>query len=79
MDKIQKILDKLTKKKRKTILEIWQKIIDNDLSVLKPKKLSGFSNYYRIRSGDLRLVYKTEEGKNILVNIDYRKNIYKNL
>lgn len=79
MDKIQKILDKLTKKKRKTILEIWQKIINNDIANLKQKKLTGFSNYYRIRSGDLRLIYKVEDNKNILINIDYRKDIYKNL
>lgn len=79
MDKIQKILDKLTKKKRATILEIWQKIINKDVANLKPKKLTGFSNYYRIRSGNLRLVYKTEDGKNILVNIDHRKDIYKTL
>lgn len=79
MDKIQKALDKLTKKKRAVIFEILQKITSNDLSDLKPKKLRGFSNYYRIRSGDLRLVYKTEDNKNILVNIDNRKDIYKNL
>ncbi len=79
MDKIQKILDKLTKKKRKQILEIWQKIINNDVANFKPKKLTGFNNYYRIRSGNMRLVYKIEDGQNILINIDYRKDIYKKL
>jgi mRNA-degrading endonuclease RelE of RelBE toxin-antitoxin system len=79
MDKIQKILDKLTKKKRKQILEIWQKITDNDVANLKPKKLTGFNNYYRVRIGKIRLVFKTENNKNILINIDYRKDIYKNL
>jgi mRNA-degrading endonuclease RelE of RelBE toxin-antitoxin system len=78
MDKIQKILDKLTKKQRAVILELWRKIINNDIANLKPKKLTGFRNYYRIRSGKLRLVYKIEDGQNILVNIDYRKDIYKN-
>lgn len=79
MDRIQKILKKLTKKKQQVIVEIWQKIINNDISNLKPEKLTGFSNYYRIRSGNLRLVYKVENGKNILVNIDHRKDIYKNI
>jgi len=79
MDKIQKILDKLTKKKRVIVLDLLLKIQNNDLANLKPKKLAGFSNYYRIRSGKLRLVYKVESNKNILVNIDYRKDIYKNL
>lgn len=79
MDKIQKILDKLTNKRRAIIFEILQKIINNDLAKLKPKKLAGFSNYYRIRSGTLRLVYKIEDGQNILVNIDHRKDIYKKL
>lgn len=78
MDKIQKILDKLTKKKRAAILEIWQKIINNNIAHLKPKKLTDFSNYYRIRSGNLRLVYKAENNKNIVINIDYRKDVYKN-
>lgn len=79
MDKIQKILKRLTEKERNKTLELWQKIINNKIAGLKPKKLSGFSNYYRIRSGKLRLVYKIENGKNIVVNIDYRKDIYKNL
>ncbi len=79
MDKIEKILKKLTAKERTKILGIWQKIINNDIVDLKPKKLAGFSNYYRIRSGNLRLVYKIENNKNILINIDYRKDIYKNL
>ncbi|MBI4235046.1 hypothetical protein HY604_01975 [Candidatus Peregrinibacteria bacterium] len=79
MDKIQKILNKLTKKKRQQILEIWRKIINNDLADLKPKKLKGFANYYRIRSGNMRLVYKIENSTNILINIDYRKDAYKNL
>lgn len=79
MDRIQKILKKLTKKKQQVIVEIWQRIINNDMSNLRPEKLTGFNNYYRIRSGDLRLVYKVENGKNILVNIDHRKDIYKKL
>lgn len=79
MDRIQKALDKLNKKKRAIIFEILRKIIANDVANLKPKKLTGFSNYYRIRSGNLRLVYKVENGKNILVNIDHRKDIYKKL
>lgn len=76
---MQKILDKLNAKRRAVIFGIWQKIINNDIANLKPKKLAGFSNYYRIRSGKLRLVYKVEDGQNILVNIDHRKDIYKNL
>lgn len=79
MDKIQKALDKLTKKKRAVIFEILQKITNNDMSDLKPKKLKGFTNYYRIRSGGLRMVYKIENNRNILVNIDHRKDIYRNL
>lgn len=79
MDKIQKFLAKLTKKQRKEIIAIWQKIVQDDVTNLKPKKLAGFSNYYRIRSGNLRMVYKQEEGKNILINIAYRKDAYKNL
>ncbi len=79
MDRFQKILEKLNKKKKQVIVEIWQKILNNDVKNLKPKKLKGFSNYYSIRSGNLRLVYKIENNKNILVNIDNRKDIYKNI
>lgn len=73
MNKYLKFIQKLSVKDRKRILGIWQKIINKDLEKFNVKKLFGFQDYYRVRVGKIRLVFKVEGNKNILINIDYRR------
>lgn len=43
------------------------------------KKMKGYTNTYRLRVGDIRMIYKVEDEKVILyvLDIDFRGNIYK--
>ncbi|MEK7126862.1 MAG: hypothetical protein AAB848_02035 [Patescibacteria group bacterium] len=79
MNKYLKFIQKLSVKDREKVLEIWRRIINSDLEKLNVKKLSGFQNYYRVRAGKIRFVFKMENSRNILINIDYRKDAYRNL
>lgn len=79
MDNISKLLQKLSQKERQIILEILEKIKNNVLEGLEIKKLSGFENLFRIRKGSFRIVFMKKENKNLLVNVGYRKDVYKRL
>lgn len=77
MDKILKFLERLNKKERKKIYELIDEVLEGDVADLLPRKLKGFSGLYRIRVNKIRIVFRREKGKNIIVNIDYRKNVYR--
>jgi len=63
MNKLQKFLSKLNPEERIVANELIDKIISNNTVGLNVKKLKGSDNLYRIRKGDLRLIYlKNENG-----------------
>jgi len=41
------------------------------------KPLKGFKGYYRIKMGDYRIGFKTENGAVIFMRVKHRKDIYK--
>lgn len=43
------------------------------------KKLRNQENLYRLRTWQIRIVFQKKENIAIIINIDCRKNIYKNL
>ena len=63
--------DKSTKKRLKEAIE---KIPFGDI-----KKLSGFENEYRLRVGNLRVLFTLEENIITINDIDSRGQVYKNL
>ncbi len=79
MDKIDKVLAKLSEKEKKQIKQLFQKIKANDFLGLDVKKLRGYNNIYRIKKGQLRIIYQTIELDKIkLVGLSRRsENIYK--
>jgi mRNA interferase RelE/StbE len=63
-----------------------QKVIDKKIRALADnpfppgfKKLEGSEGYYRLRSGDYRIIYRVEGGKLIVivVRVGNRKELYK--
>jgi len=78
MDKILKFLKQLSKKKRERLLRLIESVLANEFKK-KPKKLKGFKNLYRVRDGKIRVVFKRDDKKNTIINIDYRKDAYRDL
>ena len=76
----EKDLRKLPKNILTTIILKIDKLSLNPNSVTS-KKLIGYSNYYRFRVGDYRVVYEKRESELVLVMISgkHRKDIYKKL
>ena len=75
----------LKKIKDKTVLQKVKELINaieeakslSDIQNINIKKIKGYEDYYRIRSGNYRIGIKLEGDKVIFVRILHRKDIYK--
>ncbi len=72
VDKITKIVQKMTAKNRSKIDEVVCKILVGDTENLQVKKLKGFKNMFRVRVGDYRIIYFDDGNEVILKNIRKR-------
>lgn len=71
VDRIQKVLKRLTLKQQKSILEAVKKIRANDLRGLDLKKLSGRDDIYRVRQGDFRIIFRrVSQAENAIIAIE---------
>lgn len=66
MDKVGKSLLKFTKKEREKIRVLLEKIDQRKFKELNLKKLKGRDDIFRVRKGDIRIVYR-ETGKQIFI------------
>ena len=74
MDKISKFLNKLSQKELTAVKDVLVKIKKGETANLDMKKLKGADNFFRIRKGDIRIIYRINEKEEIiLLNIE-RKN-----
>jgi len=73
MDAIQKALKKLTAKERARVKEILAKVAANKMQGLDIKKLQGRDDIFRVRKGDIRIIYRTS-GKTISVLLIERRS-----
>lgn len=80
MDKIEKALRKLNAKERETVKSILDKLEKGNLSRFNIQKLKGREDIFRIRKGDIRIIYRKIEVKNIFIlSIERRsEKTYKN-
>ena len=79
MDSITKFLIKLSILERNIILELINKILILDLDNLDVKKMVWKSNLYRVRKWKIRIIFKKEMSKWVLLDINYRDKIYKKI
>ncbi len=78
MDNISKFLKKLNKKQRAIFLLIFSDIKILKIQEYDVKPLIGYKNIFRIRKNDIRIVFTKLNDQGIVLDIDFRKNIYKN-
>ncbi|MDD2693341.1 MAG: hypothetical protein PHY14_00235 [Candidatus Gracilibacteria bacterium] len=79
MDKITKFLLKLSLSERIILLEILEQISNLHLDNLDVKKLAGETDLFRVRKGKIRIIFRKVGQKGMIVNIDYRGDVYKDL
>lgn len=80
MDKIDKFLKKLSRKDREVINSLVESIVRGEFSGLDYRKLKGYSNIYRVRTGDIRIIFTTKNsGQVFLISIERRNDNTYNL
>ena len=60
VDKIQKALNKLSAKERKKIKKVLQDVSKGNLTTYNIKKLKGRKDIYRIRAGNIRIIFRVD-------------------
>lgn len=80
MDKTSKFLKRLSVQERSKIREIINNVLSGNTKDLNIKKLKGQSNIFRVRSGDIRIIFKVENDTINLIFVGRKNDItYKNL
>lgn len=74
MDKIQKLLNSLSKKEKSKMKEILLKIKSKNLEDLDIKKLKGREDVFRIRKGKLRIIFIYKKQKIYILSIERRSD-----
>lgn len=73
MDQAHKFLKKLDSKRRLNIQSILEKLYAKDFSDLDIKKLKGVLNIFRVRKGEIRIIYTISDDNEIkILKIDFR-------
>lgn len=72
MDKIEKALAKLSEKERKKIKRALEKLFSGKIGGLDVKKLKDRSDIFRLRVGDLRIIYRIIKKKIYILAISRR-------
>jgi len=72
MDNIQKVLKKLSTKERQLIKDLLLKLMAGDFLGLDIQKLKGYNGIFRLRKGNLRIIYKQGEKNISLLAIERR-------
>ncbi|MFA5173136.1 MAG: hypothetical protein WC435_01910 [Candidatus Paceibacterota bacterium] len=79
MDKIEKELSKLSLKEKENLKSILVKIKSGNLAGLDVKKLKGSNNFFRVRKGNMRIIYLKNDKEIILLKLEKRNDhTYKN-
>lgn len=77
MDKIKKFLLKLTKKERAFFKRIFKDLLELNLKNYDVKRIKGHQRFFRLRKGNIRIIFAKERQTGIIIDIDYRKDAYK--
>ena len=72
MDEIEKILQKLSPKEQEWIKQIIFRVKQGDAVGLDIKKLKGQKDVFRVRRGDIRIIYRWLGDKLIILAIERR-------
>lgn len=71
MDKIDKLLRKISEKDRQRLLGIVEKLVKGEIKKLNARKVTN-SDFYRLRSGRFRIIFHYEAREIIVDSIKLR-------
>jgi len=73
MDKIEKEFSKFSQHEREWVKEVLKKLQKNDLKGLNVKRLKGTEYIFRVRKGNIRIIYRSDKGKIFVLAIERRR------
>jgi len=80
MDRNQKFIKRFSRKEFASVEHILRKILDRDTKNLDLKKLAGYKDVYRIRIGDIRIIFLDTGDHSEVLEISRRsEKTYKDL
>ena len=77
MDKISKFIQKMSQKEGRRIIALFLQIQERKTQALDVKKLRGYADLYRVRHGDIRIIFKAGDEGNTIISVDFRKDAYR--
>ena len=72
MNKLDKVLARLSSKEREQVKKILQQLTAKSFSGLNIKKLKERDDIYRVRKGDLRIIYRVDNEEIFILTIERR-------
>ncbi len=72
MDKVTKLLKRLSAKEREHLEEVLVMLISGDASSLDIKKLKGVEDIYRVRIGSLRVIFQKRNKNTQILEVSRR-------
>lgn len=73
MDKVDKALKRLTPKEKERIKNIIKFLQSGHLDNLDIKKLKGREDIFRVRSGNLRVIYQIRDNRIFILKLGHKK------
>ena len=70
MDKIEKALQKLSFRERARVKRILEQLKKRQFTGLDVKRLRGQGDIYRVRKGDIRIIYRAERNDVFMLAIE---------
>ena len=74
MDKIGKALNKLSYRERQKLKKILIQIDDRDFKNLDLKKLKGRNDIFRVRKGDMRVIFRKMNNSIKILSLERRNS-----
>ncbi len=72
MPSIKKLLSRFGKREREDIELLIEKINSFAWDALDVKKLKGYRDVFRVRKGDIRIIYRVQAGQIFVITIERR-------
>ena len=73
MDKIEKVLQKFAQKERERVKKILERINRRKFEGLDLKKLKGHNDIFRVRKGNLRIIYRQADDSIVILAVERRR------
>ena len=72
MDKISKALKKLSPKEKRQVKKLLLLIQDTSFESLNLKKLKGHKDIFRVRKGDIRIIFRLKKEGVFILALEHR-------